>query len=328
MKQLFKLAFAVCIAAAILAPAMVSANDFCEDSTGPLAVGSLTTGSTADATLDEPPDIDCGTSVTAPGVWYTVTGTGNTMTASTCNDGDPGTGGANYDTKISVYCADCEVNECIGGLDDDISNCSGFTTKFDWPTMAGATYSVLVHGFGTSTGDFELAILDDGAPVPPGAANDCDGIATEFDFCPGTVIPESAPTKDFGPNRSALTDASGIFETAGPNPQGREYTIEDTAGCSCEQIVDILDLGNGHLKHGCSFSAMDDWLTVLEEQSCGNCVEAHGGLGCEQSECEAAVCAIDSFCCGAFWDGLCADEALGICVPDICIPLAAVVPVP
>ena len=67
---------------------------------------------------------------------------------------------------------------------------------------------------------------------------------------------------------------------------------------------------------------MDDWLAFLEEQSCGNCIEAHGGLGCEQLECEAAICAIDPFCCDIAWDGICASEALDICVPDICLALS------
>ena len=55
--------------------------------------------------------------------------------------------------------------------------------------------------------------------------------------------------------------------------------------------------------------------------SCGNCVEAHAEPGCEQSECEATICAIDPFCCDVAWDGICAGEALDICVPDICIAL-------
>jgi hypothetical protein len=158
--------------------------------------------------------------------------------------------------------------------------------------------------------------------VPATGANDCDGIPEEFDFCADTEIPESVPTTGIlKRNHSALTDDSGIFETAPPNPQGVVYTIEDTAGCSCEQIVDELGLGRGHLMFGCSYSAMDDWLAFLEEQSCGNCVEAHGGIGCDVLECEDAICAIDPFCCNVAWDGLCVLEALDICVPDICIAL-------
>ena len=253
-------------------------NDICEDAEGPLEAGDIVSGSTSLAALDEPPDIDCGTPVTAPGVWYEVLGTGNTMSASTCNDGDPGTGGAGYDTSISVYCADCEVKECIGGV-DDTSGCSGFSTKFDWPTREGATYKVLVHGFLSATGDFDLAILDDGVPYE-GPLNDCDGVPSSVDFCPGTLVPESVPTRELKPNNSALTGIGGIFETAAPNPQGVVYTIEDTAGCSCEQIVDILDLGAGHLKHGCSFSAMDEWLEFTGTL-CQDCLIANGTPGCQ-----------------------------------------------
>jgi hypothetical protein len=290
-------------------------NDLCEDAAGPLEAGDVVSGSTTGAAIDEPPDIDCGTSVTAPGVWYDVIGTGNTMTASTCNDGDPGTGGANYDTKISVYCDDCEVKECIGGL-DDTAGCSGFSTAFDWPTQEGKTYKVLVHGFGSATGDFDLAIVDDGVPVPEGAANDCDNVPEGIDLCPGTFIPETAPTVALKPNNSALTGNAGygVFETAAPNPQGVVYTTADTLGCSCEQIVDELGLGSGHIKHGCSYSAMDDWLEFVTSGTCGDCVVPNGTPGCSNGECEATVCAVDPFCCDVAWDSICANEALELCV--------------
>lgn len=45
------------------------------------------------------------------------------------------------------------------------------------------------------------------------------------------------------------------------------------------------------------------------EGDSGNCCIANGGLGCEDPVCEAAVCAIDSFCCNDVWDGFCASEA-------------------
>ena len=108
-------------------------NDICDDAFSPLGVPSHTFGSTVTATLDPVPNQSCGTSVTAPGVWYQVEGTGNTMTASTCDDGDPSTGSANYDTKISVFCADCDHLLCIGGV-DDTAGCANFTTSFSWAT--------------------------------------------------------------------------------------------------------------------------------------------------------------------------------------------------
>ena len=52
--------------------------------------------------------------------------------------------------------------------------------------------------------------------------------------------------------------------------------------------------------------------------SCGDCLSSNGTPGCENDDCEATVCAIDSWCCDVAWDGLCAAEANDICVPDIC----------
>ena len=94
---------------------------------------------------------------------------------------------------------------------------------------------------------------------------DGDGVLDNDDVCDGTVIPEDVPTVRLGKNRFALTDDDGIFDTNSPNGRGpgRSYTIEDTAGCSCEQIIEAQGLGNGHTKFGCSISAMDDWVALV-----------------------------------------------------------------
>jgi len=47
------------------------------------------------------------------------------------------------------------------------------------------------------------------------------------------------------------------------NNQAAGWTYEDTAGCSCAQIIDELALGNGHTKWGCSNSAMEDWNAIV-----------------------------------------------------------------
>lgn len=93
-------------------------------------------------------------------VWYTVTGTGNTMTATTCN---PGT--IVSDTKIAVYCGDCLALVCVGGNDDD---CAGggpiFSSTVSWCSQAGATYFVTVGTFSefTAPGVVQLDVFDDG----------------------------------------------------------------------------------------------------------------------------------------------------------------------
>jgi hypothetical protein len=98
---------------------------------------------------------------------------------------------------------------------------------------------------------------------------DHDGIPDAEDACLGTIIPEGVPTQRLGTNRWALVDDDGTFDTTLPNGRGtgldRTFTIEDTAGCSCEQIIDQLFLGKGHEKYGCSTSAMEDWIAEVQE---------------------------------------------------------------
>jgi hypothetical protein len=97
--------------------------------------------------------------------------------------------------------------------------------------------------------------------------SDNDGIVDPDDLCPDTVIPETAPTMRLGVNRFALT-ANGdafTFDTTAPKGNGprKSFTIEDTAGCSCSQIIENLGLGEGHEKFGCSISAMEDWINSV-----------------------------------------------------------------
>ena len=102
--------------------------------------------------------------------------------------------------------------------------------------------------------------------VTRSADSDGDGVDDDVDFCPDTAIPEVVPTVRLNPNHWALTDDDAVFDTVangngrGPN---RSYITEDTAGCSCEQIIAAQGLGYGHTKHGCSISAMDDWVEFV-----------------------------------------------------------------
>ena len=93
---------------------------------------------------------------------------------------------------------------------------------------------------------------------------DGDGVLDEDDVCPGTVIPEGVPTISLGNNRYALIDDDGIFDTISRDGgSGAVFTIHDTAGCSCEQIIAAQGLGKGHEKKGCSGGAMQDWVDLV-----------------------------------------------------------------
>jgi predicted extracellular nuclease len=98
---------------------------------------------------------------------------------------------------------------------------------------------------------------------------DGDGVPNEQDLCAGTEIPESVPTQGLNPNHYALVDGDGIFDTVTKgkgNGGGDTYTVGDTGGCSCGQIVEALGLGNGLLKHGCPPGVMQNWVSMVGGQ--------------------------------------------------------------
>jgi len=120
---------------------------------------------------------------------------------------------------------------------------------------------------------------------PSDVDSDGDGVLDGDDLCPGTVIPEAGvPTEELGTNRWALVDDDFEFDTTKPEGKGPKlsFNTTDTAGCSCEQIIEILDLGEGHTKFGCSISAMRDWLEIVGNTSGSAFAEGRGcGSGCE-----------------------------------------------
>ncbi|MCP4663080.1 MAG: DUF11 domain-containing protein [bacterium] len=142
------------------------------------------------------------------------------------------------------------------------------TFSVDLQVPASATPGSYVN----VTGD----LLQGGTPVAAPATDaldvtaapvddDGDGVLNGDDVCDDTVIPESVPTVRLGRNRYALVDGDGIFDTNPPpgGGPGDVFTIFDTAGCSCEQIIVAQGLGKGHVKFGCSVGAMNDWVELV-----------------------------------------------------------------
>jgi hypothetical protein len=139
-------------------PPTAPANDLCDDAealTFPASVQATTFGATMDVSFPT-----CGTTISGPGVWYTIQGTGNTMTATTCNAYSA------YDTKLNIYCGGCAAPNCVTGNDDNCTGFGGLLSTVTWCSDAAETYYVLVQGFGGQSGDFQLDITDDGTPCP------------------------------------------------------------------------------------------------------------------------------------------------------------------
>jgi Secretion system C-terminal sorting domain len=129
------------------------ANDNCSNATL-IACGGSASGSTASATLDGPATSCTGGNV-APDVWYTVVGTGGSITASLC--------GSSYDTKIDIYSGTCGALTSVA-CNDDFAGC-GLQSQISWASVLSTTYYIRVHGFGGAVGAYTLNVTC--APLIP-----------------------------------------------------------------------------------------------------------------------------------------------------------------
>jgi predicted extracellular nuclease len=90
---------------------------------------------------------------------------------------------------------------------------------------------------------------------------DGDGVADHLDACAATRIPESLPLRELKPNHFALVDGDGIFDTAAGHSSASSFTIQDTRGCSCEQILARSGgVAMGQQAFGCSVDTMRNWV--------------------------------------------------------------------
>lgn len=120
-------------------------------------------------------------------------------------------------------------------------------------------------GDGDSIGD-----ACDACPLDASNDADSDGVCGNVDLCAGTAdsdVAAGVPSKSLGTNRWADIDGDGVFDTNLPEGEGPglSFTIEDTGGCNCAQIIAGLNLGVGHTRFGCSISAMQDWIALISQ---------------------------------------------------------------
>ncbi len=127
-------------------------NDACANAT-PLTCGDTLNASTEFAQPDAV--ADCGTSVSAPGVWYSISGVTGGITVSTCT-------GADFDTKLNVYSGSCGLLTCVGGNDDDC----GYQSAVTFSATANDSYYILVQGYNGETGAFTITASCDECPGP------------------------------------------------------------------------------------------------------------------------------------------------------------------
>jgi hypothetical protein len=194
-------------------PPPAPANDNCANAVT-LSCGSVVNGTSVNATTDASA-ILCGTSVSAPGVWYKVQGNGSSMTVSNCT-------GTTYDSKINVYSGSCGSFFCENGNDD----ACGLQSSVTWTTSAGTWYYILVQGYNNATGAFTISLTSTpAAPIITASG--------PLSFCDGGSVTLSSSASSGNTWSTGATSNSIVVNSAGT------YTLTTGSGACVSAAASI-----------------------------------------------------------------------------------------
>ena len=89
--------------------------------------------------------------------------------------------------------------------------------------------------------------------------DDNDGVADTDDVCAETVLPQDRPVQ--AKKNRFYANASGQFVDGEGNLAG--ISVVDTGGCSGIQIIEAMELGQGHVNQGITRGALETWMASL-----------------------------------------------------------------
>ena len=143
-----------------------------------------------------------------------------------------------------------------GKIDESTADIFLYNTLVQQWTPQGAAINTIANIATINTTHFSDYIV--GAK----GDEDKDGIIDDEDKCLGTVIPESVPTGELNKNNYAEVDGDFVLEVGiKDGSEDSEYTIEETYGCTCSQILSCKPGNdNGEIKNGCTKGTMDNWV--------------------------------------------------------------------
>ncbi|QOJ15285.1 MAG: hypothetical protein HRU75_11865 [Planctomycetia bacterium] len=132
-------------------------NDICQGAL-PAPCNSARFGSNCGATVDAAAPQCAPLLSNGAGVWYYTFGNGEIYTATTC-------GLTNFDTQLSVYTGNCGALTCVVANDDNQGcDLNPFSSRVTWQTVPGQMYFIMVHGFSSAKGEFELRVESTAPP--------------------------------------------------------------------------------------------------------------------------------------------------------------------
>lgn len=247
--------------------------------------------------------------------------------AVACDDGNACTAG---DLCMAGECVGAALN-CDDGVDCSVDSCD---------PASGCTHSPVETEV---YGDNEYLFCGT-ALAQPSAEALCismGGHLVTINSAPeNTFVSGHASGIGFGATWIGYTDVAAENQFVWANGQSTTFTgwcpgEPNNAGAGGEHCVHInWGCGDGTLAWNdfpcdaaqpfvCEFGCDDDNDCTLDSgttQCINNTVaetapvcNVTGGPGCANTTCQNCVCGLDPFCCNTAWDGICVDEALGIC---------------
>ena len=140
-----------------------------------------------------------------------------------------------------------------------------------------------LRGFMFGRGNADAPLLDietagdalrssdhDGLVVYLTTDSDSDGVPDNRDVCPGTMIPETTTAGFLFFRRLALFNEDLVFDDQLTLFFGEDRvpytnpTTEDTAGCSCNQILDEVGAAPTEREFGCTQGTIRRWIRELD----------------------------------------------------------------
>lgn len=199
----------------------------------PVGAPSSTGGSTENTAINDDSGLNCGEGfVDSPGVWYSVMGTDNLMTASLSS--------ASYDTRLTVYQGGCGALSCVG----DADNLGGSRESVSWCSTLGVPYLILVHGRGGASGTFTLGVTDSNCEdfnvcTDDFCSNDACVHAPDYNdtyYCCDPLTHDLTVIDDLNPCTDDICNPDGSVKHP-PVPPGPNTGCDDTLVCTLDECI-------------------------------------------------------------------------------------------
>ena len=167
-------------------------NDDCEDARELTINGPSISGDTSISNSEFGLDTCGGVSSlgTVGGLFFSFLGNGGRLQLGV---------DAQFDSQLLVYSGSCDDLECVDGNDD--TGIIGFQSALEFDSVDGQVYIALVHGFGSSSGTFDIELNE---LVPP-----------ENDNCTGAIELEINGPGIAGDTSTSISEADTGLETCG-----------------------------------------------------------------------------------------------------------------